>query len=128
MESWQRSLFRLCIGRARIARRLAQFGQQAVDLLLNGQDTALAAERHLLPAPQFVKLLVQRRGRLCPGTRGDGVFHQVQRRQSGEALSFEGGGMLAFAPLFAFTNVGLGLFALGDVDECNNYLNTLLSG
>ena len=36
--------------------------------------------------------------------------------------------MLAFAPLFAFTNVGLGLFALGDVDECNNYLNTLLSG
>ena len=47
--------FALVVG---IAGRLAQAAQQPVDLLFQGQDASLAGEGHLVPALQFVQLLL----------------------------------------------------------------------
>jgi hypothetical protein len=62
MGRFSRRLF--YIHRIRIARRLAEFGKQIVDLLLHLDDAVLAPKHRLLPAVQFVKLFMQLRLRL----------------------------------------------------------------
>ncbi len=63
----------------------------------------------------LARILEFRQGRLDPAPGGDGVFHQVQRRQPGLALGFEGGGLFAGAPRFALGEIGFSQLPFPDV-------------